>query len=321
MKMNRILKKALILLLIIAGCELTTARAQVIIDLEQNGKVRPKTQDDYLQEDRALRERLKADSIAYVDHLTRAFNALHRDSLDQAEQLLLGCLKLRPSAPSNHIVKHYLGKIEMARGDFNKAAQQFTSLLKEQPTDREVRIDRAACYFEQNSLKAALDDCQTLLQSELNDEVRTRALFLQSAVHRSLRQPDLALKDLEKVLEADPQNESALLLSALCLEDLGRPAEALNQLNLFVASHPKSVNGLAARAELEIRQGLLTLARADYDSALRLAPEDGSLYVARATLLLKLKLPSAARKDLDKAVELGFSHASLEHLYRQTLQK
>ena len=154
--MNRLL--SILLLSLCAGC----LSGQTIIDLKRGGGVRAKTVDDYRRDDSDLNRRVREDSIAYNDCLTRAFNALYRDSLNQAEELLTRALVLRPAAPSNYIVRHYLARISMARGRYAEAVQELTALLREHPEDREVRSERASCYIESSNPQAALEDCNVL---------------------------------------------------------------------------------------------------------------------------------------------------------------
>lgn len=308
--------KQLMLLLagLIAGCHLS---AQTIVDLNRGGSVRAKTADDYNRENADIAARLRADSIAYNDRLVRGLNALHTDSLALAKQLFEDALKLRPTAPSNYIVRQHLGRIEMAWLRYEEAIEIFSKILKEQTLLREVRLDRATCYFELNNLQAALADCDVIATGEQRDEIYVRTLFLRSATHRRARRAELAKADLEEILRVQPENLSAQLLLPLCLEQLGQPQEALARLNLFVAAHPEVVDGWAARAELELRQGKAELARADYDKAIALAPKDAALRVARARLLLQMGAKASARKDLDEAVRLGVSKRELSALYTQ----
>ena len=100
--------------------------AQTIIPLERGkGGVRSKTVDDY-KEELNMVERQRNDSIQYVDNLRRAFNALHVDSLTEAELLFKEALKLRPTAPGNHIIKYNLGLVDMARGNNVEAVKKLT---------------------------------------------------------------------------------------------------------------------------------------------------------------------------------------------------
>jgi len=289
--------------------------AQTVIDLG-TGKVRGKSVDDY-REEQGIAERARQDSLAYIDHLTRALNALHEDSLSLAEMLFLKALKTRPEAQTNVIVRYNLGRIRLAQGDYRTAIGYFDDVLHIRPSSIETRYDRAVCYYEMGNFTAALADCEALTTRQL-DEVRlTQVRFLQAAAYAKSQQPDRAKIALEDILRRDPNNVSANLLLAGVLEDLGQPNAALNHLNLFIAAHPTDADGLVARAELQVRTGQTVAAQADYDAAIRLRPNEAELYVDRAKTFLSIGAKTAARRDLERAVALGLSRGSLNSLFRQ----
>ena len=301
----------------LCSCLATSFFGQTIIDLNRGGQVRSKTLEEYRKEEPGWTEKQKADSLQYSDNLTRALNALYRDSIDQAEGLMKEALKLRPNAASNYILRHYLGRIAIARGNYREAIAQFSTLLKDYPNYKEARFDRASCYLEIKNARAALEDCETLFHAELGREERIKALFLRSACHTESRHPEKAKTDLEEILKLDPTNESAQLLLAFAYMHLGQNAEALNRMNLFVASHPQSVEGLVARAELEEKLQQQEVARADYDKAISLAPKDASLYAKRARLFVSMGLRQQAEKDINKAVDLGYPAETLYPLLKK----
>ncbi len=293
----------------------THAGAQTIIDLSQGGKLRAKTVEDYALESR-VRQRMEADSLAYRDCLTRAFNALHADSLDVAASLFEQALKLRPGAPGNDIVQQNLGRICMARGDWKGAVERFSAVLKKEPEHHEVRFDRATAYLEAGNAREVLTDCNVLLAAAgLEEELRTRTLFLRAAAYMELRLYRDARTDLEEVMRREPANRNAPLLLAAAYERDGRPQEALTRLTLYINAHPESPEALAMRAELEAKAGMLEAARADYDEALKLDKQNPRLFIARADILRRLGLKTAARRDLDEAVRLGVPRASLKDFY------
>lgn len=290
--------------------------AQTVIDLNSGG-VRAKTVDDY-REEKGLKERAEADSLAYIDHLTRAFNALHDDSLARAERLFNLALKTRPDAPGNYIVRYSLGQICLAQGRYREATARFDEVLKTRPDAAEARYNRAVCYYETGSYRPALADCAALIDGGIDNALMTKVLFLRSAVYTKSHQADRAKLDLEAILRLDPTNESAALLLASTLEELGQPQAALDHLTRFVEAHPENVDGLVARAELRLRLALPDMARTDYDAAIRLQPDRADLYVGRAKACISLGAGAAARKDLDKAVTLGQTRGELTELYKQT---
>lgn len=292
------------------------APAQTIIDLKKGGGVRAKTIDDY-REEQGINERLKADSLAYIDHLTRAFNALHTDSLTQARRLFEDALRARPSAPGNYIVRYNLGRIDMAEQRYTAAVGRFSDVLRAKPDFRDARYDRALCYLEMNSLNAALQDCEALLADTKDKDERVRTLFLRSGVYRKAHQPGKSREDVKAILRLEPENESAQLLMACSYEDFGQPKEALNQLNLFLSAHPKNADALIARAQLQERLSMDAPAHADYSAAIALLPTDAALRVERAEVALRLGQKASAREDLKEAARLGYPPVALSELWKK----
>ena len=81
---------------------------------------------------------LEQDSLAYIDCLTRAFNFLHTDSLAQAQAQFERALSLRPKAPGNRVVHHYLARIFMARSQWKDALARLSRLLEQEPANADV---------------------------------------------------------------------------------------------------------------------------------------------------------------------------------------
>lgn len=305
----------LLLLLLLPAA--ATSRAQTVIDLKRGGGVRAKTLDDYKIEHKTPRE-LAIDSLAYNDCLTRAFNELHRDSLQLAEAYFERALKLRPEAVGNGVIRHNLGRIAMARGDLRSAIGTFTDLLRDEPHNYDVRLDRAKAYLELNNAQGAASDCDVLMARAKGVEQKRELYFLRGAARFQMHLYADARRDLEQVLLLDAGNGNAIVLLALAYERDGQPHEAVNRLNLLLQAQPDNADALLARAGVEARLGQDAAARTDYDAVLRLTPEAADVYVDRARVLIRLGLKGAARKDLETARSMGIPTAALQHLYQQT---
>ena len=194
----------------------------------------------------------------------------------------------------------------------------FAETLKQKPDSPNARYGRAVCYYETGSLKAAEDDCNALVDEEkATTPLGRQYRFLRAAIHTKNKYPEKARQDLEDILRADPDNQSAILLLAGILEETGQPKKALEQLNLFVDSHPQNTDGLAARAALLNRMEQYYLAEADYDTLIRLQADNPSLYILRARVKLKLNKHEAAQTDLEKAVKLGVPRGEITALLRE----
>lgn len=298
-----------------------TLQAQTIIPLER-GKVgvRAKNIEDY-KNDMKMAERLRDDSLLYVDNLRRAFNALHTDSLAQAERLFNEALKLRPTAPGNHIIRYNLGLVDMARGNNVEAIKKLTDIIKTYPNYFDARLARAEAYLQLGRTNEAIDDAQQLLEKQHLDgmtaDIAERARFVRAAARYQLRLYTDAHADLQTIIGDNPQNVNAQILDALTLQQMGRPKEALNRLNLIVEAHPHHIDAISTRAAVEAELNLTAMARADYDTLIKLQPNESSYYIERAKMLIRLGEKKAARNDLDAAVRMGVPQGMVHLLYQQ----
>ena len=298
-----------------------TLQAQTIIPLER-GKVgvRAKNIEDY-KNDMKIAERLRDDSLLYVDNLRRAFNALHTDSLAQAERLFNEALKLRPTAPGNHIIRYNLGLVDMARGNNVEAIKKLTDIIKTYPNYFDARLARAEAYLQLGRTNEAIDDAQQLLEKQHLDgmtaDIAERARFVRAAARYQLRLYPDAHADLETIMGDNPQNVNAQILDALTLQQMGRPKEALNRLNLIVEAHPHHIDAISTRAAVEAELNLTAMARADYDTLIKWQPNESSYYIERAKMLIRLGEKKAARNDLDAAVRMGVPQGMVHLLYQQ----
>ena len=304
-------------MLLLLLCSTVQITGQTIVELRKGATtVRSKNIHDFdvqAKDERMLRE----DSLKYADNLKWAFNYLHSDSLNAAERLFRECLRLRPKAPGNNIVRRCLGQIALSQGRFKEAIETFTEVLRLNPADHGARMDRATTYLQDKNPQACITDCDLLMQAAQTDSLRERLFFLRGAAQLQCRQYSNARNDLEKVLSFNPSNANAPILLAMTLEKEGRPKEALQRISIFINAHPQDLNALLYRIHLEEEQKDWTALHNDYDQGILLAPDNRELYIGRAKVLIQQKYFSNARRDLNKAVSLGMPRAALHELYKQ----
>lgn len=205
--------------------------AQTVIDMH-TGQVSGKTREDYnykAREDWQLRE----DSIAYDDCIIRAFNYLHYDSLQAAQNLFERALKLRPDAPGNVVVRHNIGRIFIVRRQWKDAVNILTRVLEEQPRYNEAREDRATCFIELGNYASAL-------------------------------------KDYDYLLAFNPEDEHYRLLHAIVLGQTGAKRDAIDELDELLADNAELADAYLVRAGLYTDLGNRGFARRDLDAAVRL---------------------------------------------------
>merc|ERR1719230_189383 len=69
-----------------------------------------------------------------------------------------------------------------------------------------VEMNKAACYLQLGEATLALATCNTILETDRNN---SKILLRRAKAHFSRHEPSAALKDLERVLELDPENSEA----------------------------------------------------------------------------------------------------------------
>ncbi|MGN0085926.1 MAG: tetratricopeptide repeat protein [Alloprevotella sp.] len=286
--------------------------AQTVIDLSGGDGLHAKTLRDYDRRHEA--ERLRADSVAYADCLTRAFNALHTDSLEAAETAFRRALKLRPHAPGNYVLRTQLARLSLATGRPQEAVAQLNEVLASRPEDVEVRSLRATALLQCARYADAASDCDVLLR-DCRDSLRSRLLFIRASALMGQKLYTQARQSLDELLAAAPANENAALLYVVNLRCDGRPREAAERLDLYLSAHPGSTDALLLRAEWEMDGQHYELAAADYDAVIAKQPQVAENYVARALCRLAMKQKVAARRDLEQAVGLGLSRSALREYF------
>ena len=94
-----------------------------------------------------------------------------------------------------------------------------------------------------------------------------------------------------------------LLLVALQHLSEGRPAQAMQTLNMAIARHPADPKLRGVRASLHLQHKRYAAALADLEVALKSAPDDPLLLVNRAQAYRGFKRNQEALADLNRAIE------------------
>ncbi|HEY9063569.1 MAG TPA: tetratricopeptide repeat protein, partial [Burkholderiaceae bacterium] len=126
-----------------------------------------------------------------------------------------------------------------------------------------------------------------------------------AVVYRSVHQPALAERALQRVLERDPANLNALSNRVLVLRDLGRHAEAdtLTQRLAQLDPHPPFSYFHAGRAAL--REGRLDDARRLFAKEVQRAPYHHEFEYWLAVTYAAMNDPQRAALHLQKAMDVS----------------
>ena len=171
------------------------------------------------------------------DHLRgrRCLAAIYFDmgAMDHAEEQLLNVIRLDPGDCRPH---YLLGKIYLDYEYFKKSVTQFQQALKLNPQSARLEIERglAAAYCGDRTYAEILSwSPENAGDSEIQ-AFRAEALW-------SSGRPDEALDLVRTALQANPTNETALLLSARMHIDAGETNHAISQLNQILVGNSHHV--------------------------------------------------------------------------------
>ena len=113
----------------------------------------------------------------YDELITRAMDAVEKDSLYQAEQLFKEALRLEPSNMRNALLFSNLGTIQRRMGKNDDAVESYSLALNLTPYSVTMLLNRASLYLEMDYLdKAYVDYCNVIDLDDKNQEaLRFRA--------------------------------------------------------------------------------------------------------------------------------------------------
>ncbi|MBN2812780.1 MAG: tetratricopeptide repeat protein [Bacteroidales bacterium] len=173
--------------------------------------------------------------------------------------------------------------------------------IKEQPQDISLYIKRGELRLMMNDDAGALSDG---LKAVKSNPRYYDACDLLSAVYQKIGKTDEAAGCLRKMLALQPDNTHVAYKLAILCQETGNPDPALELLNGIIERYANEARFYVARAGVYLKKGDKAAARADYDKAVSVDPENFIGYRERGGYFLNNGSPGLARKDFQQAIEL-----------------
>lgn len=134
------------------------------------------------------------------------------------------------------------------------------------------------------------------------------AYYNRALAYVMTKRADLALADLEVVLQIDPKNTDALIQRSYIYGDRDQYTQALADLNRALSFDTLNATVYFNRAQTYSRQKMMDEAMADYNRAIMLRP-DVQAYIGRATAHLSTDRANLALEDLQRAIQIDSMNA------------
>lgn len=244
----------------------------------------------------------------------RAIECIEKDSLSQAEVLLIQALDLEPTNGRNALLFSNLGLVQRRLGKLDKAVESYSFALNLAPHAVAILLDRAALYLElgENN-RAYVDYCQVLDKDKKNKE----ALLMRAYIHTLREDYSASRADYKRLLEIEPLSYNGRLGLATLAQKEGKYSEALEILNRMIVELPEDATLYVARADVERTMKYESLALVDLEEAIRLDASLPDSYLLRGSIYLLQEKKKLAKADFEKAISLGIPSSDLHEQLQQ----
>lgn len=241
--------------------------------------------------------------------ILRAINAaqIAKDS-EAIKELTLIWLEEEPDNISAHQILAYQYSVDRA---FPEAIDQIAKILElgGNTSVEALAISSAQASEEE---KQELLELYTQLLEQFPDSWEVR--YSLALVHRNLKQCDIAIEQLEQVIDAQPEFQQAFIVKANCLSELGKKDEALAYAEQSFNQFPEN-NALGRLyASLLIEKGDTQTAEGVFATLLEYYPDSASLTLSHALLMLENKKVEDAKSAFE-ALTASPTHSSDAYYY------
>lgn len=131
--------------------------------------------------------------------------------------------------PGNRSALFYRAHIYTLTGEFGKARADFHALMSIDPEDGNARLGYAKLYQKERRY----NECLMLLGKLIEDYPSSAQYYIaRSDVSREMGQTELALMDVEKAIELEPDNANHYRLQSILLDRLGRKDASAKSINI-----------------------------------------------------------------------------------------
>jgi tetratricopeptide (TPR) repeat protein len=237
-------------------------------------------------------------------HLMAGISALGQGKPTEAIFELSACLAAKKDLAKAY---QYRALAYGNNGDHVLAINDFTALIKLQPTNTDAYLGRGCEYMRMHDYAHARNDLTQVvkLQPDLAEAYRLRAIaeMKTKGFADSAKDCHTYLSRFNKQTDITEQTSTWMLLSA-ALTAQGKTAEAAEACSQAVALKNTDPTIYEKRAALEQQQQNCPAAIADYTTAIKLSPSANS-YRLRAACYRSQGQPARAMEDLNHAIKLS----------------
>ncbi len=200
------------------------------------------------------------------------------ESLAKAIQQFEALVKADPSDTDSYVI---LGRLYKLSNQGAKAEEAFKKVLGSDPGSRDALVSLAQLYLDQGDY----DDAIALLTNIPDDETDSSLLALLGTAYGQNHQIDKAIETFDKALADDPDNTELRRAYAGVLLDNSRADAARAQLQKILEADPQDGSTLLRLGQLDRETGNFDKARQELDRARTLMPDNSDAIAYQQAVL------------------------------------
>lgn len=220
--------------------------------------------------------------------------------LNDPKQQLADLDKAIEASPSNTEAWETRALLYVARGELDKAVEDFNKLLESDETNLAVRLAIVEALVNMQKFDDAQKHIDRAIEQEPNQAV---TYALRARVRIGQDKPQEALDDLNEAVRLQPGNPATLLLRAGLRHDLDDLKGAKEDLNQVLQAAPGARQALLLRSMISAEEGKMVDAIADIESLLKLDPKNVELRMQLAVYYAADERPRRAIEVLDAVIK------------------
>lgn len=200
------------------------------------------------RDERPLEARIsKFDYAPYITTRGAGAEKIDQDELREAELILL-TLKKNPT-PAVH---YGLGKVHLAKKEFDQAIQEFDEALKGDPKNAQLYSDMGAAWLEKGKI----------------DTEKAKSDAAGMTAGKGMEELARSLENLNKALELNPNLLEALFNRALCRQNQNLHTQAITDWQEYLSKDPDSQWAAEAKQNLNLLKDKQARSSSDQKPAL-----------------------------------------------------
>ncbi len=207
--------------------------------------------------------------------------------------------KLTELQPNDPVRLYSLAKLFLTQAKIEEAEEVYTTMLAKFKSNSYETLLAGMIAFNKNDFENA----SILLQQSVNALPTFDGLFYLANSLRRINNSESALSQLRRILDVQPNNSAARMLSAQILQEQGRYQEAEYELNNLISYYPENAQAYSLLGIIQRALGKNDEALISLENALKYDSRSSQAVITRSQILFEQNKEEAAVAELEKGIE------------------